>query len=198
MFTFDDSPSLCSPIKQSPYSLSNENAKDVELINVDYVKMRKELCFNNIFTAWKVSVFVVSLVRIFPHSDWIRRDTEFYSVFCERKIFNTLECTPFLLKTKRISFCYLSINMVYTTITSIYGTRNIVKFKFTLLYVTTGLEMWLMGNSYRTDLFRYQKIWKTSPLNLLGQRGVPVKCHGHPKTTISETNLYHSLKPFIG
>ena len=25
-------------------------------------------------TAWKVSVFAVILVRIFPHSDWIRRD----------------------------------------------------------------------------------------------------------------------------
>ena len=28
------------------------------------------------FTAWKVSIFGVSLVRIFPHSDWIQRDTE--------------------------------------------------------------------------------------------------------------------------
>ena len=27
------------------------------------------------YTAWKVSVFGVILVRIFPHSDWIRRDT---------------------------------------------------------------------------------------------------------------------------
>ena len=29
------------------------------------------------FTAWEVSVFGVILVRIFPHSDWIRRDTEY-------------------------------------------------------------------------------------------------------------------------
>ena len=27
-------------------------------------------------TAWKVSKYGVFLVRIFPHSDWIRRDTE--------------------------------------------------------------------------------------------------------------------------
>ena len=36
------------------------------------------------FTAWKVSVFEVFgliLVRIFPHSDWIRRDTEFSNFF---------------------------------------------------------------------------------------------------------------------
>ena len=32
-------------------------------------------------TAWKVSVFGVFLVRIFPHSDWIRRDTEYLLVF---------------------------------------------------------------------------------------------------------------------
>ena len=27
-------------------------------------------------TAWKVSVFGIFLVHIFPHSDWIRRDTQ--------------------------------------------------------------------------------------------------------------------------
>ena len=32
------------------------------------------------FTAWKVSVFGVFLVRIFPHSDWLRRDISLYSV----------------------------------------------------------------------------------------------------------------------
>ena len=32
-------------------------------------------------TAWEVSIFEVFLVRIFPHSDWIQRDTEYLSVF---------------------------------------------------------------------------------------------------------------------
>ena len=32
------------------------------------------------YTAWKVSVFGVFLVRIFPHSEWIRRDTPYLSV----------------------------------------------------------------------------------------------------------------------
>ena len=35
--------------------------------------------FSQLYTTWKVSVYGVFLVRIFPHSDWIRRDTE-YSV----------------------------------------------------------------------------------------------------------------------
>ena len=37
---------------------------------------------NYTLTSWQVSVFRDFLVRIFPHSDWIRRDTEYlpYSV----------------------------------------------------------------------------------------------------------------------
>ena len=38
-------------------------------------------CIVSISTAWKLSVFRVILARIFPHSDWIRRDTEYLSVF---------------------------------------------------------------------------------------------------------------------
>ena len=33
-----------------------------------------------LFTSWKVSVLGVFLVRIFPRSDWIRRDTPYLSV----------------------------------------------------------------------------------------------------------------------
>ena len=40
--------------------------------------------------ASKVAVFVVILVRIFPHSDWIRRDTVYLSVFCS----NAEKCEP--------------------------------------------------------------------------------------------------------
>ena len=32
-------------------------------------------------TAWKLPVLRIILVRIFPHSDWIRRDTPYLSVF---------------------------------------------------------------------------------------------------------------------
>ena len=32
-------------------------------------------------TSWKVSVFGVCLVHIFPHLDWIQRDTPYLSVF---------------------------------------------------------------------------------------------------------------------
>ena len=39
------------------------------------------LIFIELITAWKVFVFGVFLVRIFPHSYWIRRYTERYSVF---------------------------------------------------------------------------------------------------------------------
>ena len=41
-------------------------------------------------TAWKVFVFVVVLVYIFQHSDWIRRDTEYLSIFSQ----NVGKCGP--------------------------------------------------------------------------------------------------------
>ena len=40
----------------------------------------QELVISNA-TAWKVSVLGVLLVCLFPHSDWIRRETEYLSVF---------------------------------------------------------------------------------------------------------------------
>ena len=39
------------------------------------------IIFVEYFTAWKVSVFGVFLVCIFPHSDWIWRNTPYPSVF---------------------------------------------------------------------------------------------------------------------
>ena len=41
-------------------------------------------------TAWKVSVLGVILARIFPHSNWIRRDTVYLSVFSS----NAGKCGP--------------------------------------------------------------------------------------------------------
>ena len=41
-------------------------------------------------TAWKVFVFGVILVRIFPHLDWIPRDTSYLSVFSS----NAGKCWP--------------------------------------------------------------------------------------------------------
>ena len=41
------------------------------------------------FTAWKVSVFLVFLVRIFPHSNWIRRDIPCISPYSVRMRENT-------------------------------------------------------------------------------------------------------------
>ena len=35
-------------------------------------------------TAWKVLVFGVILVHIFPHSDWILRESSHFSVFCRK------------------------------------------------------------------------------------------------------------------
>ena len=42
------------------------------------------------YTAWKLSVFGVILVRIFPHFDWIRRDSQYLSVLSP----NAGKCWP--------------------------------------------------------------------------------------------------------
>ena len=36
-------------------------------------------------TAWKVLIFGVFLVRLFPYSDWIRRDNPYLSVFSPKR-----------------------------------------------------------------------------------------------------------------
>ena len=52
-----------------------------EWVPIRRISWKKNFSFNfsTANTAWKVSVFGVILVRIFPQSDWIRRDTQ-YSV----------------------------------------------------------------------------------------------------------------------
>ena len=40
-----------------------------------------QINFDTMFTALKLSVFRVILVNIFPHSDRLRRDTEYLPVF---------------------------------------------------------------------------------------------------------------------
>ena len=40
-----------------------------------------KMFFTIVLTAWKVSIFGVFLVRIFPHSVWMRRVTPYLSVF---------------------------------------------------------------------------------------------------------------------
>ena len=45
------------------------------------ILLSKNLVFAFLHPAWKVSKYGVFLVRIFPHSDWIRRDTSYLSVF---------------------------------------------------------------------------------------------------------------------
>ena len=47
--------------------------------NLEEIVLILILPITNLSTAWKLSVFGVNLIRIFPHSDWIRRDTPYQS-----------------------------------------------------------------------------------------------------------------------
>ena len=54
---------------KTPYNINFFNSLSrVEVLNKDW-----KYPYNH--TAWKLSAFVFFLVCIFPHSDWIRRDT---------------------------------------------------------------------------------------------------------------------------
>ena len=57
---------------------------------------RRRLPYMKRCTAWKVSKYGVFLVRIFPHSDWIRRDTSYCSVFSPNTGKYGPEKTPYL------------------------------------------------------------------------------------------------------
>ena len=50
-------------------------------LELNWLNARKNIFKSKDYTAWKMSVFEVFLVRIFLHSDWIRRDTEYLFVF---------------------------------------------------------------------------------------------------------------------
>ena len=54
-------------------------------------------------TAWKVSVFGIFLVHIFPHSDWIRRDTQNAVKYWSEK----LRIRIFFTKCAAFPFIYL-------------------------------------------------------------------------------------------
>ena len=51
------------------------------IFNIRHGWVKKGSRRRNKNTAWKVSVFGVFLVRTFPHSEWIWRDTPYLSVF---------------------------------------------------------------------------------------------------------------------
>ena len=51
---------------------------------------RDEIKLDASFAAWKVPIFGVILVGIFPHLDWIRRNTSYLSVFSP----NAGKCEP--------------------------------------------------------------------------------------------------------
>ena len=58
------------------YSFSCE-----DLWHISYLLLKSISTFYKSSTAWKVSVFEVFLICIFPYSGWIRRDTPYLSGF---------------------------------------------------------------------------------------------------------------------
>ena len=68
--------------------------RKLQLVDQIYLALREKCPYS----AWKVSVFGVILVCIFPHSDWIRRDNPNLSVF----IPNARKCRPEWLRIRTL------------------------------------------------------------------------------------------------
>ena len=66
----------------------------------------------NVATAWKVFVFGVILVRIFLHSNWIRSDTSYLSVFSP----NMRKCGPVQLRIRTLFTDTVYVAQWYSTL----------------------------------------------------------------------------------
>ena len=62
-------------------------------------------------TTWKVSEFGVILVRIFLHSDWVLRDTEYLSEILVKVSIETWHPCPYKVKHSNISDIIWSLNL---------------------------------------------------------------------------------------
>ena len=64
-------------------TIKSFSSNDLLRTNLDNKQRPSYIIFSksHAITVWKVFVFGVFLVRVFPHSHWIRRDTPHLSVF---------------------------------------------------------------------------------------------------------------------
>ena len=69
---------------------------------ISYINRTTDQPVSYLVTAWRVSIFGVILVRIFPHSDWIRRDTLWQTYSKARKwLYKIIFLTPYLCNYRK-------------------------------------------------------------------------------------------------
>ena len=92
-------------------------------------------------TAWKVPVFGVFLVRISPHSDWIRIDTEYLSVFSPYK--GKYGPEKLRIRTLFTLWMFWSISIL----------SNILQHSGTLSKRESypNVSLWILGKIFRID-----------------------------------------------
>ena len=64
--------------KSNERRMFTQNCQDIWIFYLN-LELEQALFMLKNSTAWKLSTFSVFLVRIFTHSDWIRRDTDFFT-----------------------------------------------------------------------------------------------------------------------
>ena len=125
------------------------------------------------YTAWKVSAFRVFLGRIFPHLDWIRRDTLYLSAFspnagqCRSELFVSASCSGWI--THDLKLMILCFN-AFPIFCRSYKNQS-VNFDFKLFY-------WFLYGLQKTG-----KQWNNREPESLIRVGL---------TEIVHTNILHS------
>ena len=95
--------------------------------------------------AWKVSVFGLFLVRIFLHTDWIRRDTPYLSVLSPNAGKYAPEKTPYLDTFHAVILVHFRLtNNRYCTVISVKLLQ-----KFNVL----KSKLWIFAKVYLAKLF---------------------------------------------
>ena len=87
---------------------NNVNVK-VYKNNIRYIRNNVIWLLIKINTVWEVPVFDIFLVRIFPHSDWIQRDTQHPSVFTSNLMQHNTDQKNWTEKKEQINITPFSI-----------------------------------------------------------------------------------------
>ena len=114
-------------------------------------KWRKRNNHSRIITEWIVSAFAAFLVPIFPHSDWIQRDTKYLSVFSA----NAGKHGPGKLRKRKTEYYAANIILLCLFLTSI-RSETITKPLVELIKFSFDLEFEL--DIDRITLFPYQQM----------------------------------------
>ena len=118
------------------------------------ILLSKNLVFALLHTVWKVSKYRVFLVRIFPHSDWIRRDTKYLSAFSRNAEKYGPEKTPYLGTFHAVSVLHRALFIMHCSYLILLNIMKRLSKTFRLLiFLSSQLEIFRKSESFLNQFF---------------------------------------------